>query len=147
MSSSPTGAYNIPTPNWPASTLGLIDTKYPDTTPVIDALLKDLVTQRITSVSVKTSPAGWKKKANLATGVPSLTQAKGNVPSLQDWVYCKEERRRGCRVMTSMLLGPPQTLMTRIHSSTHTAMKSGGTQLKLIMTFQNYGQALFKPMK
>lgn len=27
------------------------------------------------------------------------------------------------------------------------AMKSGGTQLKLIMTFQNYGQALFKPMK
>ncbi|TNN72966.1 Extracellular serine/threonine protein kinase FAM20C [Liparis tanakae] len=25
-------------------------------------------------------------------------------------------------------------------------MKSGGTQLKLIMTFQNYGQALFKPM-
>ncbi|XP_078274213.1 extracellular serine/threonine protein kinase FAM20C-like [Rhinoraja longicauda] len=26
-------------------------------------------------------------------------------------------------------------------------MKSGGTQLKLIMTFQNYGQALFKPMK
>uniref|UniRef100_A0AAX7VBR4 FAM20 C-terminal domain-containing protein n=1 Tax=Astatotilapia calliptera TaxID=8154 RepID=A0AAX7VBR4_ASTCA len=30
---------------------------------------------------------------------------------------------------------------------TPTAMKSGGTQLKLIMTFQNYGQALFKPMK
>ncbi len=28
-----------------------------------------------------------------------------------------------------------------------TAMKSGGTQLKLIMSFQNYGQALFKPMK
>ncbi|XP_067912667.1 extracellular serine/threonine protein kinase FAM20C-like [Heterodontus francisci] len=27
------------------------------------------------------------------------------------------------------------------------AMKSGGTQLKLILTFQNYGQALFKPMK
>lgn len=27
------------------------------------------------------------------------------------------------------------------------AMKSGGTQLKLVMTFQNYGQALFKPMK
>ncbi|XP_043567287.1 extracellular serine/threonine protein kinase FAM20C-like isoform X1 [Chiloscyllium plagiosum] len=27
------------------------------------------------------------------------------------------------------------------------AMKSGGTQLKLIMSFQNYGQALFKPMK
>lgn len=25
--------------------------------------------------------------------------------------------------------------------------KSGGTQLKLIMTFPNYGQALFKPMK
>ncbi|XP_056870851.1 extracellular serine/threonine protein kinase FAM20C [Takifugu flavidus] len=30
---------------------------------------------------------------------------------------------------------------------TSVAMKSGGTQLKLIMTFQNYGQALFKPMK
>uniref|UniRef100_A0A3Q2QU38 FAM20C golgi associated secretory pathway kinase n=1 Tax=Fundulus heteroclitus TaxID=8078 RepID=A0A3Q2QU38_FUNHE len=30
---------------------------------------------------------------------------------------------------------------------TTVAMKSGGTQLKLIMTFQNYGQALFKPMK
>uniref|UniRef100_UPI00358F4C22 extracellular serine/threonine protein kinase FAM20C-like isoform X2 n=1 Tax=Myxine glutinosa TaxID=7769 RepID=UPI00358F4C22 len=26
-------------------------------------------------------------------------------------------------------------------------MKSGGTQLKLIMTFENYGQALFKPIK
>uniref|UniRef100_W5KLK3 FAM20C golgi associated secretory pathway kinase n=1 Tax=Astyanax mexicanus TaxID=7994 RepID=W5KLK3_ASTMX len=30
---------------------------------------------------------------------------------------------------------------------TSVAMKSGGTQLKLIMTFQNYAQALFKPMK
>uniref|UniRef100_A0A8C5DY45 FAM20 C-terminal domain-containing protein n=1 Tax=Gouania willdenowi TaxID=441366 RepID=A0A8C5DY45_GOUWI len=30
---------------------------------------------------------------------------------------------------------------------TSVAMKSGGTQLKLIMTFQNNGQALFKPMK
>ncbi|XP_016375103.1 extracellular serine/threonine protein kinase FAM20C-like [Sinocyclocheilus rhinocerous] len=30
---------------------------------------------------------------------------------------------------------------------TSVAMKSGGTQLKLIMSFQNYGQALFKPMK
>ncbi|KAM8729915.1 extracellular serine/threonine protein kinase FAM20C [Acanthopagrus latus] len=30
---------------------------------------------------------------------------------------------------------------------TSVAMKSGGTQLKLIMTFMNYGQALFKPMK
>ncbi|KAJ8251200.1 hypothetical protein GJAV_G00218420 [Gymnothorax javanicus] len=30
---------------------------------------------------------------------------------------------------------------------TSVAMKSGGTQLKLILTFQNYGQALFKPMK
>ncbi|XP_075035748.1 extracellular serine/threonine protein kinase FAM20C [Mixophyes fleayi] len=30
---------------------------------------------------------------------------------------------------------------------TSVVMKSGGTQLKLIMTFQNYGQALFKPMK
>ncbi|KAM4631980.1 extracellular serine/threonine protein kinase FAM20C [Discoglossus pictus] len=30
---------------------------------------------------------------------------------------------------------------------TSVSMKSGGTQLKLIMTFQNYGQALFKPMK
>ncbi|XP_004705927.1 extracellular serine/threonine protein kinase FAM20C [Echinops telfairi] len=30
---------------------------------------------------------------------------------------------------------------------TSVAMKSGGTQLKLIMMFQNYGQALFKPMK
>ncbi|XP_034049113.1 extracellular serine/threonine protein kinase FAM20C [Thalassophryne amazonica] len=30
---------------------------------------------------------------------------------------------------------------------TTVAMKSGGTQLKLIMTFQNYGQGLFKPMK
>ncbi|KAG7253593.1 hypothetical protein CRUP_037128, partial [Coryphaenoides rupestris] len=29
---------------------------------------------------------------------------------------------------------------------TSVAMKSGGTQLKLIMTFQNYGLALFKPM-
>ncbi|EPY89586.1 hypothetical protein CB1_000092004 [Camelus ferus] len=29
---------------------------------------------------------------------------------------------------------------------TSVAMKSGGTQLKLVMTFQNYGQALFKPM-
>uniref|UniRef100_A0A3Q3RT90 FAM20 C-terminal domain-containing protein n=1 Tax=Mastacembelus armatus TaxID=205130 RepID=A0A3Q3RT90_9TELE len=34
-----------------------------------------------------------------------------------------------------------------IQKITSVAMKSGGTQLKLIMTFQNYGQALFKPMK
>ncbi|XP_050771499.1 extracellular serine/threonine protein kinase FAM20C-like [Gymnogyps californianus] len=34
--------------------------------------------------------------------------------------------------------------MQRIISS---VQKSGGTQLKLIMTFPNYGQALFKPMK
>lgn len=25
--------------------------------------------------------------------------------------------------------------------------KSGGTQLKLVITFSNYGEALFKPMK
>ncbi|XP_007941370.1 extracellular serine/threonine protein kinase FAM20C [Orycteropus afer afer] len=30
---------------------------------------------------------------------------------------------------------------------TSVAMKSGGTQLKLVMVLQNYGQALFKPMK
>ncbi|KAG9334924.1 hypothetical protein JZ751_006321 [Albula glossodonta] len=35
----------------------------------------------------------------------------------------------------------------RTQRITSVAMKSGGTQLKLIMTFQNYGQALFKPMK
>nr|XP_060633043.1 extracellular serine/threonine protein kinase FAM20C-like [Anolis sagrei ordinatus] len=29
----------------------------------------------------------------------------------------------------------------------HTVQKPGGTQLKLIMTFPNHGQALFKPMK
>lgn len=34
-----------------------------------------------------------------------------------------------------------------IQKITSVAMKSGGTQLKLIMSFQNYGQALFKPMK
>ncbi|KAM7141998.1 extracellular serine/threonine protein kinase FAM20C [Molossus nigricans] len=34
-----------------------------------------------------------------------------------------------------------------VQKITSVAMKSGGTQLKLIMTFQNYGQALFKPMK
>lgn len=33
------------------------------------------------------------------------------------------------------------------HRITSVAMKSGGTQLKLIMTLQNYGQALFKPMR
>uniref|UniRef100_A0A4W3HR24 FAM20C golgi associated secretory pathway kinase n=1 Tax=Callorhinchus milii TaxID=7868 RepID=A0A4W3HR24_CALMI len=38
-----------------------------------------------------------------------------------------------------------QDLVTQRISSV--AMKSGGTQLKLILTFQNYGQALFKPMK
>ncbi|TSO37078.1 Extracellular serine/threonine protein kinase FAM20C [Bagarius yarrelli] len=34
----------------------------------------------------------------------------------------------------------------QVQKITSVAMKSGGTQLKLIMTFQNYGQALFKPM-
>ncbi|XP_061159532.1 extracellular serine/threonine protein kinase FAM20C isoform X2 [Syngnathus typhle] len=38
-----------------------------------------------------------------------------------------------------------QDLLTQ--KITSVAMKSGGTQLKLIMTFHNYGQALFKPMK
>ncbi|XP_049600919.1 extracellular serine/threonine protein kinase FAM20C [Syngnathus scovelli] len=38
-----------------------------------------------------------------------------------------------------------QDLLTQ--KVTSVAMKSGGTQLKLIMTFHNYGQALFKPMK
>uniref|UniRef100_A0A1A8GVV6 FAM20 C-terminal domain-containing protein n=1 Tax=Nothobranchius korthausae TaxID=1143690 RepID=A0A1A8GVV6_9TELE len=65
-------------PNWLQFHIGVNRYElYPRHSPVLDALLKDLVTQRITSV----------------------------------------------------------------------AMKSGGTQLKLIMTFQNYGQALFKPMK
>ncbi|XP_054891955.1 extracellular serine/threonine protein kinase FAM20C [Poeciliopsis prolifica] len=65
-------------PNWLRFHIGINRYElYPRLSPVLDALLKDLVTQRITSV----------------------------------------------------------------------AMKSGGTQLKLIMTFQNYGQALFKPMK
>ncbi|XP_043957111.1 extracellular serine/threonine protein kinase FAM20C [Gambusia affinis] len=65
-------------PNWLRFHIGINRYElYPRHSPVLDALLKDLVTQRITSV----------------------------------------------------------------------AMKSGGTQLKLIMTFQNYGQALFKPMK
>lgn len=51
--------------------------------------------------------------------------------------------------------GSKETECKQIHMShfkavlcfSPTAMKSGGTQLKLIMTFQNYGQALFKPMK
>nr|XP_033819103.1 extracellular serine/threonine protein kinase FAM20C [Geotrypetes seraphini] len=43
------------------------------------------------------------------------------------------------------ITGLLQDLVTQ--KITTVAMKSGGTQLKLIMTFQNYGQALFKPMK
>lgn len=39
---------------------------------------------------------------------------------------------------------PPTSLMPLCPLS---VQKSGGTQLKLIMTFPNYGQALFKPMK
>ncbi|KFR11003.1 Extracellular serine/threonine protein kinase FAM20C, partial [Opisthocomus hoazin] len=38
----------------------------------------------------------------------------------------------------------PTSLIPARHFS---VQKSGGTQLKLIMTFPNYGQALFKPMK
>ncbi|KAM6905091.1 extracellular serine/threonine protein kinase FAM20C isoform 2-T2 [Xenentodon cancila] len=76
---SPTGEATAESyPNWLRFHIGINRYElYPRHSPVLDALLKDLVTQRITSV----------------------------------------------------------------------AMKSGGTQLKLIMTFQNYGQALFKPMK
>ncbi|KAI5088878.1 extracellular serine/threonine protein kinase FAM20C [Silurus meridionalis] len=33
------------------------------------------------------------------------------------------------------------------HRITSAVQKSGGTQLKLVITFSNYGQALFKPMK
>ncbi|XP_053711292.1 extracellular serine/threonine protein kinase FAM20C-like [Synchiropus splendidus] len=33
------------------------------------------------------------------------------------------------------------------HPVVSAVQKSGGTQLKLVMTFPNYGQALFKPMK
>nr|XP_023691203.1 extracellular serine/threonine protein kinase FAM20C-like [Paramormyrops kingsleyae] len=34
-----------------------------------------------------------------------------------------------------------------VHRIGNVAIKPGGTQLKLILRFQNYGQALFKPMK
>ncbi|XP_030067202.1 extracellular serine/threonine protein kinase FAM20C [Microcaecilia unicolor] len=44
-----------------------------------------------------------------------------------------------------VVAGLLQDLVTQ--KITSVAMKSGGTQLKLIMTFQNYGQTLFKPMK
>ncbi|XP_062859238.1 extracellular serine/threonine protein kinase FAM20C [Trichomycterus rosablanca] len=56
-------------------------------------------------------------------------------------INCYELYSRHNPVIDAML---KDLLTQRI---TSVAMKSGGTQLKLIMTFQNYGQALFKPMK
>ena len=47
--------------------------------------------------------------------------------------------------ITFLLTSPPKKTHDYLYPPA--AMKSGGTQLKLIMTFQNYGQALFKPMK
>ncbi|NWH65833.1 FA20C kinase, partial [Geococcyx californianus] len=42
---------------------------------------------------------------------------------------------------------PCYSLLTSLIFMSPSVQKSGGTQLKLIMTFPNYGQALFKPMK
>ncbi|XP_028935372.1 extracellular serine/threonine protein kinase FAM20C-like [Ornithorhynchus anatinus] len=44
-------------------------------------------------------------------------------------------------------LGPVLLQELATHKIVGAVQKSGGTQLKLIMTFPNYGQALFKPMK
>ncbi|NXY46426.1 FA20C kinase, partial [Ceuthmochares aereus] len=54
---------------------------------------------------------------------------------------------------TSSLLAPLPTplpccpLLTSLFLMSLSVQKTGGTQLKLIMTFPDYGQALFKPMK
>lgn len=37
--------------------------------------------------------------------------------------------------------------MVTVHPVCSLVQKTGGTQLKLVMSFPNYGQALFKPMK
>ncbi|KAI4890454.1 hypothetical protein NFI96_025580 [Prochilodus magdalenae] len=88
---SPTGEATAESyPNWLRFHIGINRHElYSRHNPVVEALLKDLQSQRITSV---VNP--------IINAVRSLSAA----------------------------------------------MKSGGTQLKLIMTFQNYGQALFKPM-
>uniref|UniRef100_A0A3Q3NG77 FAM20C golgi associated secretory pathway kinase a n=1 Tax=Mastacembelus armatus TaxID=205130 RepID=A0A3Q3NG77_9TELE len=90
---SPTGEVTAESyPNWLRFHIGINRYElYSRHSPVLDALLKDLVTQKITSVG--------------------------------------ESHWGSCLLCVCV------------------SMKSGGTQLKLIMTFQNYGQALFKPMK
>ncbi|KAJ3600748.1 hypothetical protein NHX12_031723 [Muraenolepis orangiensis] len=55
--------------------------------------------------------------------------------------YPRAAGNQGCPALGALLRDLATLKITSV------AMKSGGTQLKLIMTFQNYGQALFKPMK
>ncbi|XP_019737080.1 extracellular serine/threonine protein kinase FAM20C-like [Hippocampus comes] len=94
-----------------------------------------------------TDQQGWPTEDGNARDEDSVRAAEATAESYPNWLRFHvginryELYARGNPVLDALL----HDLQTQ--KITSVAMKSGGTQLKLIMTFHNYGQALFKPMK
>ncbi|XP_053328295.1 extracellular serine/threonine protein kinase FAM20C [Spea bombifrons] len=90
----------------------------------------------------------WQNVANEGNGDEQfLPTGEAHVDSYPNWLkfHIGINRYELYSRQNPAIVGLLQDLCSQ--KITSVAMKSGGTQLKLIMTFHNYGQALFKPMK
>ncbi|MBN3287331.1 FA20C kinase, partial [Polyodon spathula] len=122
-------------PNWLKFHIGINRYElYSRHNPVIDSLLKDLVSQKITSVAFLLVIVSYES-----------SESKRSPGRIQLLTHKETSAEIYSRSEAIMSYNSPVVVSTRLTLTQ--AMKSGGTQLKLIMTFQNYGQALFKPMK
>eukprot|EP00074_Homo_sapiens_P091262 XP_016867941.1 extracellular serine/threonine protein kinase FAM20C isoform X3 [Homo sapiens] len=152
-------------PNWLKFHIGINRYElYSRHNPAIEALLHDLSSQRITSVADFTGTSCMSDPLSGWWGVEdefSLNEIcclcgpdsprkrhTRTVPDPEEERALQSRARQPGRVERRGLHWEGLRTFHRVCRAAYLpAMKSGGTQLKLIMTFQNYGQALFKPMK